>query len=213
MKIEIDSKRNNPLLNRTEIYFTINHEGEGTPNREIIRSELADKLNVKKENIIVNTIQSSFGIQEISGYAKVYSSQSKSKDFERDYILRRNKLIEPKEKEIKKAEEKPAPPEPKGEDAKDITTEEKPVESGGEIKEETPAEHLPSEQEPTGESPKQDTSEPEKPEEKPPEAAEPPKEEGSKVESAEEPVKKPEEKPKEETTSEESEQPAEEKKE
>ena len=39
MEIEINSKRNNPLLNRTEVYFTVKHSGEGTPNREIIRSE------------------------------------------------------------------------------------------------------------------------------------------------------------------------------
>jgi ribosomal protein S24E len=63
METEINSKRNNPLLNRTEIFFTIKHKGEGTPNREIIRGELANKLNVKKENIIVKTVHSSFGNQ------------------------------------------------------------------------------------------------------------------------------------------------------
>ena len=48
MEIEIESKRNNPLLNRTEVYFIVKHPGEGTPNREIIRSELADKLKELK---------------------------------------------------------------------------------------------------------------------------------------------------------------------
>ena len=48
MEIIIDSKINNPLINRTEVHFTVIHEGEGTPNREIIRSELAEKLNAKK---------------------------------------------------------------------------------------------------------------------------------------------------------------------
>jgi small subunit ribosomal protein S24e len=71
MEIEIDSKRNNPLLNRTEIIFTIKHEGEGTPARELIRNELADKLNVKKENVVVNTINTSFGKQFI-GKSKRY---------------------------------------------------------------------------------------------------------------------------------------------
>ena len=102
MEIEIESKRNNPLLNRTEVYFTVKHPGEGTPNRDIIRSELADKLNVKKENVVVNTVRSSFGIQEISGYAKVYSSVQKTIDSEQDYILARNKIIET-EKKLKKA--------------------------------------------------------------------------------------------------------------
>jgi len=125
MEIEIDSKRNNPLLNRTEIYFTIKHEGESTPNRELIRSELAEKLNVKKENIIVNTVDSSFGRQEISGYAKVYSSISKVKDIESEHILKRNKLIEGEKKPVKK-EGAPAAPTPK--------EEEKPAEPAADVK-------------------------------------------------------------------------------
>lgn len=115
MEIEIDSKRNNPLLKRTEIYFTIKHEGEGTPNREIIKSELAEKLNVKKESIIVSSIDSGFGIQQVSGYAKVYSSDKKTKDLEPDYILKRNKLIA-EEKKAEKKEVAPAKPEVKPEE-------------------------------------------------------------------------------------------------
>ncbi len=146
MEIEIDSKRNNTLLNRTEIFFTIKHEGEGTPTRELIRSELAEKLNVKKENIIVNTIDSSFGKQEITGYAKVYSSLAKAKDTERDHVLLRNQLIETEKKSEKKVEKPPEPP-------KEEKLEEKPVETAGELKPET-AEEPPKEQAPKIEPPK-----------------------------------------------------------
>ncbi len=106
MEIEIDSKKNNPLLKRTEVYFTIKHTGEGTPNREIIRSELAEKLNSKKENVVVNIIKTSFGIQKTTGYAKVYSSLESSKGIEREHILKRNKLGETKKdkKEAKTSE-------------------------------------------------------------------------------------------------------------
>jgi len=106
MEIEIDSKKNNPLLKRTEVYFTIKHAGEGTPNREIIRSELADKLNSKKENVVVNIIKTGFGIQETTGYVKVYSSLESSKGIEREHILKRNKLGETKKdkKEVKTSE-------------------------------------------------------------------------------------------------------------
>lgn len=102
MDIEITEKKNNPLFNRTEVHFTINHEGEGTPNREIIRSEIADKLNVKKENIIINNITSSFGIQKSRGYAKIYSSPKNIENLERKYILNRNKAAQ---KEKKKEDE------------------------------------------------------------------------------------------------------------
>jgi small subunit ribosomal protein S24e len=96
MEIEIESQKNNPLLKRTEVYFTIKHTGEGTPNREIIRSELAEKLNSKKENVVVNILKTGFGIQETTGYAKVYSSLESSKGIEREHILKRNKLGETK---------------------------------------------------------------------------------------------------------------------
>ena len=106
MEIEIDSKKNNPLLKRTEVYFTVKHTGEGTPNREIIRNELAEKLNSKKENVVVNIMKPGFGIQETTGYAKVYSSLESSKGLEREHILKRNKLGETKKdkKEVKTSE-------------------------------------------------------------------------------------------------------------
>jgi small subunit ribosomal protein S24e len=103
MEIEINEKKNNPLFNRAEVHFTVNHEGEGTPNREIIRSEIAEKLNVKKENIIIDNISSSFGIQQSRGYAKVYSNQKNAENLERKYILKRNQVIK---KDIKKEDKK-----------------------------------------------------------------------------------------------------------
>jgi len=167
MEIEIESKRNNPLLNRTEVYFTIKHANEKTPNREIIRSELADKLNAKKENIIVGTISSSFGVQETTGYAKVYTSLEKSKNIERKYMLKRNKIgvkEEKKEKTEKKSAETPAdqPPveEPKEESVSE-PTEKKPAEgepepeevSKEEKKEESDIKDQPKEEEQSAEQP------------------------------------------------------------
>jgi small subunit ribosomal protein S24e len=176
MEIEIESKRNNPLLNRTEVYFIVKHPGEGTPNREIIRSELAEKLNVKKENIIVNTIKSGFGIQEISGYAKVYSSVQKTKDLEQEYILARNKLIEVDKKAKKKAapvstgESAPEPPEEK--------KPEEPIKPSEEPKDEALEPAQPAEEKP-------ETQKEEAPDKKPIESK-PPVEEPKKEEKSEE---------------------------
>jgi small subunit ribosomal protein S24e len=147
MEIEIDSKKNNPLLNRTEIYFTIKHLGEKTPNREIIRAELADKLNVKKDDVIVDSVHTTFGLQKITGYAKVYSSPDKLKGLEREHILVRNKLMQAKKKEKKeggkatkpaegaKEEAKPRKEEPKVEPPKKETKEKSPESQQKEKKE------------------------------------------------------------------------------
>lgn len=104
MEIEINSKRNNPFFNRTEIHFTVYHDNDGTPNREIIRSELAEKMNAKKENIIIDSINSMFGVHQSRGYAKVYTSREKAENLEHEYILKRNQV---KGKQEKKEETKP----------------------------------------------------------------------------------------------------------
>jgi small subunit ribosomal protein S24e len=160
MEIEIESKKNNPLLNRTEVYFTVKHEGEGTPNREIIRSELADKLNTKKDNIVLNTIHSGFGNQQITGYAKIYSSLTKIKEIEPDYILKRNKLIESKDKKSKEkpAEEKPAEEKP----TQEKPTEEKPTKSIEQAKEEQPISETQEQEQPAQTPPKEEEKKDEK---------------------------------------------------
>src|SRR4030042_7197977 len=109
MEIEIDSKKNNALLNRTEVHFTVRHGEKGTPDRELVRSEVAGKLNVKKEDVIVNYIHSGFGSQESTGYAKIYTTIENAKGLEKRHILERNKLVEKREKkkEKKKKAEKP----------------------------------------------------------------------------------------------------------
>ena len=106
MEIEIDLKKDNSLLNRTEIKFTVKHQGEKTPNREIIRSELAEKINAKKENIIIDHIDTVFGIQESYGYAKIYNPAKFAEEIERKHILKRNKIATKKDKKEGGKEEK-----------------------------------------------------------------------------------------------------------
>ncbi len=102
MEIEIISERNNPFFNRREIHFIIHHENEGTPNRELVRTELAEKLNAEKEAVIVQKIYPVFGVHQSKGYAKIYTSRKKAEEVEQEYILKRN----PVEVEEKKGEKK-----------------------------------------------------------------------------------------------------------
>jgi small subunit ribosomal protein S24e len=117
MEVEIQSKTNNPLLKRTEVHFMVHHESEKTPKRELIQSELAEKLNVKKENIIVNFMKSSFGSADTVGYAKVYKSLKDAEIWEKKYALKRNNALKEEKKPIKKDQEKTVgkPPEKKEE--------------------------------------------------------------------------------------------------
>ena len=111
MEIEIDEKKTNPYLNRTEVNFTITHENQKTPNRDVVRSELADSLNAKKENIIIERLDSGFGSQKTKGYAKIYSSRKHAEEMEYKYIMKRN-AVKGKQKKEEDKEEPEASPEP-----------------------------------------------------------------------------------------------------
>ena len=100
MEIQIGSKKENKLLGRMEVEFSVSHSNERTPRREVLRSELATLLHVSKDVVIIDHIYAEFGKQQCVGYAKIYSSVENAKKIERKHSLKRNRLIgDEKEKE------------------------------------------------------------------------------------------------------------------
>ena len=75
MEIEIVSKEENQLMDRTEVTFKASHPKEGTPQREVVRDKLAALLKATKERVIVDSMDSEFGRMETIGYAKVYKTK------------------------------------------------------------------------------------------------------------------------------------------
>lgn len=92
MRIEIEGKKENPLLERVEVNFRVEHDGASTPTRDEIGTQLAGALGVKRETVIVDSMDPQFGRQVTIGYAKVYDSIESAKKFESDYQLARNKV-------------------------------------------------------------------------------------------------------------------------
>jgi len=124
MEIEILSKKENELMDRTEVKFKAVHPKEGTPQRDAVREKVAAMLKASKERVIVDSMDSEFGKTETIGYAKVYKNKEAAMKFEREPILIRNKL-----KEKKKAEKKAAAaPPPKAAAAPAPPAEKKPAE-------------------------------------------------------------------------------------
>jgi len=103
MEVEIVSKKDNILLDRTEIKFKILHPKEGTPKREDVREKLSSAVKAPKERVIVDAMDSEFGRTVTVGYAKVYKTKEAAVKYEREEILVRNKLKEKKVKVEKKA--------------------------------------------------------------------------------------------------------------
>ena len=110
MEIEIVSKKENELLDRTEVTFKALHPKEGTPQREIVREKLASMLKASKDRVVVDAMDSEFGKMETVGYAKVYKTKEAAMKFEREHVLVRNKLKEAVKKEKKAAAPPPGKP-------------------------------------------------------------------------------------------------------
>ncbi len=133
MEIEIVSKKENELLDRTEITFKAVHAKEGTPQREAVREKLATMMKATKERVIVDSMDSAFGKMETVGYAKGYKTKDAAMKFEREYVLVRNKL-----KEKVKVEKKVAATPPPGK--REVAAQAKPAEKAPEKPAEKPAE-------------------------------------------------------------------------
>jgi len=98
MDIKVLEEKNNPLLQRREVKFSVSHN-LGTPSRDEIKGKIAAYLNSKPELVIIERMRSQFGKRETHGYAKIYETAERLKSVETEHIIQRNT-----KKEAKKAE-------------------------------------------------------------------------------------------------------------
>lgn len=105
MKMEINEKKENPLYQRVEVYFTIDHNGEPTPGRNAVAEEVAKAVKSKRDCVVVASVESMYGIGKSKGYAKVYDSKEAALKLEKEYLLKRNGIEAPKAEPEAPAEE------------------------------------------------------------------------------------------------------------
>lgn len=96
MDIHIIEEKNNPLLNRREIVFKVDHES-ATPTRKSIVDRIAATMNSKEGLVIVDNLKTEFGKRETIGYAKIYETEERAKQVERPHITERNTFVAPEE--------------------------------------------------------------------------------------------------------------------
>ena len=97
MEVEITNKKENPLLERTEVYFKVVHEKEKTPKRDAVKGKIAEALKTKRELVVVDYMRSEYGMPVTVGYAKAYKTKDSLQAIERKHILKRNAAEEKKE--------------------------------------------------------------------------------------------------------------------
>ena len=124
MKIEIRDTVKNPVLSRDEIKADIFFDSK-TPSRLDIHKEMAKKLGVKENLVVVKKIITLFGEPKAEAVIYKYEKEEIMQRLEPEYLKKKHqpkkkeeKPAEEKKTEEPKAEEKPAVKEEKKEDKK-----------------------------------------------------------------------------------------------
>ena len=104
-EIEILAEKENPLIDRREIEFRIDHFGEGTPNRLDIKNKIAAMEGSDSKLTIVRKLNTHYGRSLIIGKVMIYGNADDLKFFEPFHIKVRN-LDPEKRSEIYKLKRK-----------------------------------------------------------------------------------------------------------
>lgn len=114
MDISIKENKENALLDRRDIVFTLRHEGETTPSRVQVRQLLASQIGTKTENVVIDSLESEYGRGASTGVARAYKSPDAARGTERAHFLKRNQLYveKPKKEGAKEGEAKDAAAKP-----------------------------------------------------------------------------------------------------
>lgn len=88
MEIKIISSEKQDLFNRQKIKFRIIHEKAPTPSREEVKKSLSKEL--KSDFIVIDKINSKFGLGISFGEARVYKDEKQMKELEPEHLLKRD---------------------------------------------------------------------------------------------------------------------------
>ena len=97
MEIDIVEERENPLFKRKELTVEISHLKEATPTRDAFRKKIAALKNADLNTVVVQEIQSTFGMPKSKALVHIYDTPDLALKIEAAHILKRNKLIEAEE--------------------------------------------------------------------------------------------------------------------
>jgi ribosomal protein S24E len=98
MQVKIDSVKDNPLLKRKEVGFTIvSGPKEKTPPRLEVKRAVATEMKLGDDVVFIKRMRTKTGTSITVGVANVYQSVNQAKLVEPEYIRKRNSQPKPKE--------------------------------------------------------------------------------------------------------------------
>jgi small subunit ribosomal protein S24e len=107
-KIEILEEKKNPLIDRLEIKFRVDHFGKGTPNRLELKNKIAAMKNANENLTIIRKLKTNFGASYAIGNTYIYENAKDLQYFEPFHIKVRN-LEKEKRSEIYKLKKRKEP--------------------------------------------------------------------------------------------------------
>ncbi|MFA5572800.1 MAG: hypothetical protein GX799_04650 [Crenarchaeota archaeon] len=91
MQVKIESTKENPLLKRTEVGFTIvQGPKEKTPQRLEVKKAVAVEMKTGDDAVYIKHMRTKTGTNITHGVANVYNSVAQAKLVEPEYIQKRN---------------------------------------------------------------------------------------------------------------------------
>jgi small subunit ribosomal protein S24e len=101
MELKIVLQKQNPLLKRKEVQFTVEHTQGKTPARLDIKRSIASELQVSDKLVFVKRMKTMTGTNTAVGEANAYESEAQAKLIEPAYIMKRNVPPEKPKEEAK----------------------------------------------------------------------------------------------------------------
>jgi len=101
MELKIVSKKENPVLKRIEVQFTVEHNQAKTPGRLDIKRSVASQLQVSDKLVFIKKMDTLTGTSITVGEANAYQSEAQAKIIEPEYIVKRNSPPEKPKEEAK----------------------------------------------------------------------------------------------------------------
>jgi small subunit ribosomal protein S24e len=98
MDFEFIRDERNELLSRRELQFILRFEG-ATPSRRNILGKLCALQDLDESLVVLDSLKTSYGKQELKGTARIYDDQETLKQTEQDYLIKRSSAPEANEPE------------------------------------------------------------------------------------------------------------------
>jgi len=108
LNIEITEEKKNPLIERIELTFRIDHFGAGSPNRLEIKKKIAAMQGSDENLTIIKHLDTHFGASYALGKAYIYKDAKELLFFEPFHVQVRN-LEKEKRAEIYKLKKRKEP--------------------------------------------------------------------------------------------------------